>query len=101
MNLMLDSKFKVETDSSFRNYILFKLEDIKDKKTKEIKQDWVIVGHFGHSFSSLLKRYKDESLINLENTTLEEIKEKLNQIDKHIDTVVKAAKIKMVSKDDD
>jgi hypothetical protein len=100
MELILDDKFKVTTDSSLQNYILWKLETIKDKKTKEERQDYISLGFFGHNFKSLLKRYADESLIDLDNTTLEEIFEKLNQLDKHIDKVVKAAKLKLVSNDD-
>jgi hypothetical protein len=96
---MLDEKFKVETDSSLQNYILFKLEDIKDKKTKEIKQDWIRIGFFGHNFQSMLKRYRDEVLIDLENTTLEKVLDKLVEIDNHIDKAVKVAKIKLVSKE--
>jgi hypothetical protein len=100
MNLMLDNKFKVETDSSFQNYILLKLEDIKDKKTGNVRQDWIQIGFFGHNFSSLLKRYKNESLIDLENTTIEKVLDKLNELDKRIDKVVKASKLKLVSNDD-
>jgi hypothetical protein len=101
MELILDSKFKVTTDSSLQNYILWKLEDITNKKTKETKQDYITIGYFGHNLGSLLKRYKDEVLIDLKNTTLEEILDKLNQIDGRTDKVVKAAKIKMMSKDND
>jgi hypothetical protein len=100
MELILDDKFKVETDSSLQNYILFKLEDIKDKKTGNVRQGWIQIGFFGHNFGSLLKRYKDESLIDLENTTIEKVLEKLNEVDKHIDKIVKAAKLKLVSNDD-
>lgn len=100
MELILDDKFKITTDSSLQNYILWKLETIKDKKTKETRQDYISLGFFGHNLSSLLKRYKDESLIDLENTTIEKVLDKLNELDMSIDKIVKAAKIKLVSKDD-
>jgi hypothetical protein len=100
MELILDDKFKVTTDSSLQNYILWKLETIKDKKTKVERQDYISLGFFGHNFGSLLKRYKDESLIDLENTTIEKVLDKLNEVDKRIDKIVKAAKLKLVSNDD-
>jgi hypothetical protein len=100
MELILDDKFKITTDSSLQNYILWKLENITNKKTKETKQDYITIGYFGHNLSSLLKRYKNESLIDLENTTIEKVLDKLNEVDTRIDKVVKAAKIKMVSNDD-
>jgi hypothetical protein len=100
MELILDDKFKVTTDSSLQNYILWKLETIKDKKTKETRQDYISLGFFGHNFKALLKRYVAESLIDLENTTLEKVLDKLNELDKHIDKIVKAAKLKLVSNDD-
>jgi hypothetical protein len=100
MELILDDKFKVSTDSSLQNYILWKLEDITDKKTKETRQDYISLGFFGHNFSSLLKRYKDESLIDLENTTIEKVLDKLTEVDKRIDKIVKVAKLKLASNDD-
>jgi hypothetical protein len=99
MELMLDDKFKIVTDSSLQNYILMKLEDIKNKKTNEIRQDWISLGFFGHSLHSVLKRYRDESLISLGNVTLDEVLNKLTEMDSHIDKVVKADKIKLVSKE--
>jgi hypothetical protein len=100
MLLQLDDKFKITTDSSLQNFQLEKLESITDRKTKEIKHEWKIIGYFGNNLKSVLRRYTDESLLDLENVTLHSVLDKLNEIEKTIETIVKKENIKLVSKDE-
>lgn len=100
--IMLDDRFRILVDSSRQNFILEKLDDIKDKETKETKQEWVKVGFFGSNFSSVLKRYKDEAILNEEqNLPVNQILNKLLTIDENIHKAVKAAKIKLIGKNDE
>lgn len=101
MLLQLDDKFRVTADSSRQNWQLEALEDIKDKKTQAIKQDWRIVGYFGGNLKALLNRYKNEALINSNFSTLDNVLDKLQEIDRTISSRVKKENIKLDIKSDE
>jgi hypothetical protein len=98
--LQLDDKFKITTDSSLQNLQLEKLCEVTDRQTKEVKYKYIILGYFGHSLPSLLKRYKNEVLLDTKECTLNDVLDKLNEIDRNIDKAVKQINFRMVSKDD-
>jgi hypothetical protein len=100
MLLELDEKFKISTDSSLQNLQLEKLYEVTDRKTQEVKYEWSILGYFGNSLSSLLKRYKNEVLLDMEECTVNDVLDKLDEIDRNIDKAVKQINFKMVSKND-
>ena len=92
MKLTLDERYRVYTDP--KNFILEKLEDVTDKKTKEVKQQWRNAGYFGR-FEHLLNTYANESLRSLDDTSLEEIKETIINLQKTIEEVVRKENIKL------
>ena len=101
--LVLDDRFRVSTDSSLQNFQLEKLSDIKDKSTKEVvRQDWGIIGYHGNSMRSVLNQYVKESLIG--DSKLEKINDvldRLHEVEKTIIKVVKAENFKLEVKKDD
>lgn len=103
MLLQIDSNFRVTTDSSLQNYLLEKLQNVIDKKTREVvRKDWGIIGYHGNSMRSVLLQYKKEALIAEDNLeTLHSVLDKLNEIDQTIDRVIKKENIKMETKKDD
>jgi hypothetical protein len=103
MLLQLDEKFRVVVDSSKQNYILEKLDDIIDKKTKEVaRQDWLTIGFHGNSLRSVLLQYRNVSLISDDKLeTLHNVLDRLNEIESTIKTVVKQENIKLVTKSDE
>jgi RNA binding exosome subunit len=102
MLLQLDDKFRIVVDSSKQNYILEKLEDILDKKTKEVnRQDWILCGYHGNSMRSVLLQYRNESLINSNLETINNILDRLNEIERTIEKAVKQENIKLDVKSDD
>lgn len=100
--LVLDDRFRVSTDSSLQNFQLEKLTDIKDKSTKEVvRQDWLLIGFHGNSMRSVLNQYVKESLINDQKLEkVNDILDRLNEVEKTIIKVVKAENFKLVTKDD-
>lgn len=90
MKLTLDDRFRVYSDP--RNFILEKLEDVKDRKTGDVKQEWKTVGFFGR-FEHLLNTYKNESIRNMEDTSLSEIEKLYLKLDQTIKDVVKRENI--------
>jgi hypothetical protein len=100
--LVLDDRFRVSTDSSLQNFQLEKLTDIKDKSTKEVvRQDWLLIGFHGNSMRSVLNQYVKESLINDQKLEkVNDILDRLNEVEKTIIKVVKVENFKLVAKDD-
>jgi hypothetical protein len=100
--LQLDNNFRVLVDSSKQNFILEKLDDIVDKKTKEVvRRDWVLCGYHGNSMRSVLLQYRNEALITDNKLeTLNDVLDKLNEVEKTIVKVVKQENIKLVSNND-
>lgn len=100
--LVLDDRFRVSTDSSLQNFQLEKLTDIKDKSTKEVvRQDWLLIGFHGNSMRSVLNQYVKESLINDQKLEkVNDILDRLNEVEKTIVKVVKVENFKLVTKDD-
>lgn len=102
MLLQLDDLFRISCDSSKQNFQLEKLIDIEDRKSKEIKQEWKIIGFHGNSLGSVLKQYRNESLITADKLeTLHNVLDALNEIDKTINKVVKRENIKLAAKEND
>jgi hypothetical protein len=100
--IQLDEHFRITIDPSKQNFMLEKLEEIKDKKNGGTKKEWLNLGYFGSNFSSILKRYKNEAILNEEQDIhINEILDRLVEMDNHIDKYVKSAQIKLVSKNND
>lgn len=92
--LQLDEKFRIMSESM--NYVLEKLEDVEDRKTKEVKQVWKFNGYFGENLRSCLKKYASESLRDSGGTNVEQLIAYLNKLEDHIDKVVKRENIPFI-----
>jgi hypothetical protein len=102
MMLQLDSNHRVSVDSSRQNFQLEQLQEITDRKTKETKLEWGIVGFHGNSLRSVLIQYRNVSLISDDKLeTLHSVLDRLNEIERTIKTVVKQENIKLVTKSDE
>lgn len=98
MELQLDEDYKLTTDSSKQNFILMKYEEIRDKKTKEVvRKDWVEAGYHGLSIKSVLLQYAKLTQINLEDSTISQLVDSINNLTKHIDKVAQQIKVKFES----
>jgi len=99
--IKLDDTYFVTSDSY--NWTLKKLVDVIDKETNEStgEKRESIVGHFGANFSMALKRYVIDSPNELGKATVHDILDKLNEISKQIDKVVKKENIVFSVKDND
>jgi RNA binding exosome subunit len=102
MLLQLDGNFKITCDSSKQNLQLEMLQDVLDKKTKEVvRKDWNVIGFHGNSMRSVLLQYKNECLVNSQLESINDVLDRLNEIDRTIDTVVKRENIRLETKSDD
>lgn len=100
--LHLDDQFRITKDTSEQNFQLEKLFEIKDRKTGEIKSEYKIIGYHGSSIKSVLNQYKNEAVISDDKLeSIHSVMDKLNEIDKTIERVVKKENIRLVVKDDD
>jgi hypothetical protein len=99
--LQLDDRYKITTDSSRMNLQLERLETVEDRKNGGTKEEWKLLGYYGHSLKALLRRYVDEVLLEMETTTMKTVLEKLNEINQTIDRVVKRENIVFNVKDND
>jgi hypothetical protein len=101
MILKLDDHFKITTDSSKQNFQLEQLSEVTDRKTKETKLEWSIIGFHGNSLRSVLLQYRNVSLITDDKLeTLHSVLDKLSEIERTIVNVVKQQNIKLVSTND-
>jgi hypothetical protein len=92
--LELSDKFKVSTEPM--NFVLEKLEDVEDRKTKEVKQVWKNKGYFGGNLSACLKKYANESLRDSGGSNVEQLIIQLKSLEDHIDKVVKRENIPFI-----
>lgn len=100
--LKLDDKFVITKDKSEQNFQLEKLFDVKNKETGEIKHEWKIIGYHGNSITSVLKQYKNEAIISDDELeSIHNILDKLKEIDRTIDRVVKRENIKLNGNNND
>lgn len=76
MDLILDDNYKVQSDT--KQYIL--LEKIKSEN-KDEEDNYKSIGYHG-SISNLLKNYKNQKLKKSSIKTVDELFEKLNEIEK-------------------
>jgi hypothetical protein len=95
MLLQIDESFRISLDSSHQNLQLEQLQEIKDKNTGESKFNWVIVGYHGNSLRSILLQYKNETLLDDQLETINDVIDKLNYIDKTIKELVKSVKLNL------
>jgi phage replication-related protein YjqB (UPF0714/DUF867 family) len=95
MELKLDERYKITTDKAKMNFQLEELVDIKDKESGEIiRQDWKILGYHGGHINHAIKQYVREVIINSDQEfSIESLLEKLDELYKHIDIVVKKQNI--------
>ncbi|PLR99498.1 hypothetical protein [Bacillus sp. T33-2] len=101
LELQLDDKFRIITDKL--NFILEHYDEVVDRQSKEPtgKYTWKTVGFFGTNLNHALKRYVTESIRSEENCDVSRLVDKLNELSKHIESVVKRENIKLVVKDKD
>lgn len=103
MLLQLDDEYRVVNDKY--NYILERYEDIIDRKTKQpIGKDWKQLGFFGTNLSPAIKKYVNEKIKDSDTLNVSELLERLNELNRHIDKVVKKQNIDFVytgKKDDE
>lgn len=93
--LQLDDNYKITVDSSKQNFQLEKFENVAIRGTEQTKREWKIVGYFGSNLKSVLNKYKNEVLINSDFSTLDDVLDKLQEIDKTIEEVDKRGNIKL------
>jgi hypothetical protein len=81
------------------NFILEKYEETIDLKTKQPNGNfkWKHVGYF--NFNQALKRYVTESIRDMDKATIQQVLDKLNQIDEHIERIVKKENVKLIVKE--
>lgn len=97
MELYLDDKHRLVTDRT--NFILEKLEPVKDKKTNEIRgEEWKNKGFFGYQIEHALKRYQVEVIRSEGEMTAEQLLNKLKEIEETIKKVVKQENIRFPQK---
>lgn len=100
MLLELDSKHRVVVDSSCQNYILEQLQEVKNKKTDEIKLEWVGLGFHGLSLRSVLHQYKNYAIAISDVESLNEVLDRLNEIENTIINVVKNENLRLLVNSD-
>lgn len=103
MRLKLDDHFVVTVDSSKQNFQLEQLQDVIDKKTREVvRQEWVVCGFHGNSMRSVLLQYVKESLITEDKLEkINDVLDRLNEIENTIVKVVKQGNFQLVAQSDD
>ena len=99
--IQLDNTFKVTYES--QNWTLYRDEDTLDIKTKEYTGNfkWKNVGYFGDNFDQVLKRYVRESINDAAISSIHDVLDRLNEIDRNIEKIVKKENIKLVVKEND
>lgn len=100
MLLQLDEEYRVVASDKL-NYSLEKHEETIDLKTKlpTGNYTWKVLGHYGIHLNHALKRYVTEKIRDEEDTSVHELIDKLNELYKHIDKVVKKENIIFVPKE--
>lgn len=103
MLLQLDGEFRCTSDKY--NWILERYEPVRDRKTKEITgYEWKQLGFFGTNLSPAIKKYVNEKIRDEDNLQVNELLDRLNELSRHIDKVVKKSNIEFVyegKKDDE
>jgi hypothetical protein len=101
MLLQLDDNFRITKDKSEMNFQLEKLESIKDRESGTMKQEFKVIGYHGNSMRSVLLQYKKESLFAEDDfKAINQVLDKLKDIEKTIETVVTRENIKLVAQND-
>jgi hypothetical protein len=86
-HLQLDEHFRIQNNDS-RNWILEKLETVKDRKSGEEKQEWKFRGFHG-SLSYALERYtKEESILDRFDDKVTEVKDLISHM-KNMEQIIK------------
>jgi hypothetical protein len=99
LELQLDDTYKISSDRY--NFVLEKNEEIIDLKTKQPtgKFKYKDAGYFGSNFAQALKRYVTESIRDVEKAEVSLILDRINQLERHIDRVVKRENIRLTVKE--
>lgn len=103
MLLQLDNHYRIVSDKY--NFILERNEEVFDRKTKESKGfEYKQVGFFGTNLAQAIKKYSNEKIKDEDKILAQQLLYKLDEINKHIDKVVKKENIDFVytgKKDDE
>jgi DNA-directed RNA polymerase sigma subunit (sigma70/sigma32) len=92
--LQLDKEYRITTDKY--NFILERLEDVIDRKTREVKgKEWKDVGYFGSNIKATLNKYVVEKVKKEEHKDINKLIDKLDEIERTIIRVVKRENIKL------
>lgn len=86
MDLQLDEKYRVSTDQY--NFTLEKLEQVKNRKTKETSQKWITKGHFSH-LEHLLVKYMQEIVKDTDTTDVHNLIKEIRSLREHVSEVAK------------
>jgi hypothetical protein len=100
MLLQLDEEYRVVASDKL-NYSLEKYEEVIDIKSKlpTGERKWKVLGHYGFQLNHALKRYANEKIRDSGETTHHELIDRLNELSRHIDKVVKKENIIFVPKE--
>jgi hypothetical protein len=93
--LNLDERYRAKTDNGNMNWILEFHEDVRDKQTKKIKgREWKHLGYHGRHLNHAVKQYAGHYLMNFgEECDVNELLDKLKELEDHVDKVVKRQNI--------
>lgn len=97
LELVIDERYVVKADKY--NFVLWKLEDVKDKETGEIKQKWKDIAFYSQ-LSFALKRYASEKIKEENKLNIKDLVVKLKELEKHIEKVVKKENVVLYIKED-
>lgn len=102
MLLTIDDEFRVTSDAARLNFQLERWTPVENRKTKDITYQWIIEGFHGGSLRSVLLQYSKLTVMNDDKEMMvNELLDKLTEIDKTIVEVVKRENIKLASKSND
>ncbi|MGM7720673.1 hypothetical protein [Metabacillus sp. Hm71] len=97
MKLVIDDKYFIASDKL--NYTLYRIDDVRDKETKEITgQKEEVVGHYGLNLALALKRYTTERIRDEDKLNIEELVKVLKGLEQHVEKIVKKENITFVHK---
>lgn len=86
--LKISEKFEIRSDDEL-NYGLYELKEVRDKTTKQKRQEWIHIGYFGkvsHALSAALDKYI-RGVIGTEDMTCRDLLNRLEQIENDLDRV--------------
>lgn len=86
-HLQIDEHFRIQ-NSDGRNFVLEKLEKVKDRKSGEEKEEWKFKGFHGNLRYALERYTTDESVLDRFDDKVSEVKELIQHM-KNMEQIIK------------